>query len=179
MRYNSSSTLKPPRSRLFNYAALGAGSLGAGYFIGRYYNKSKETKGTSSATLQVVSVDASTAPLSTLDSPVYANEEQFKQGLSKIIDIVGKDHALFDPEVLSSHNDSFYSTHHPPQPDKQKPNVVITPTSTEQVSQIMKIAHEYRLPVVASSGLTSLEGQNIHTRGPFSISISILLFNQV
>lgn len=178
LRYNSGSTLKP-KTNVFNYAALGLGSLGAGYFAGKYFSKSNDESTVKHTGLTLDTTDASTAPLSSLDSPIYANEEQFKEGLSKIIEIVGKEHVLFDPDVLSAHNDSFYSTHHPPQPDKQKPNAVITPTSTEQVSQIMKIAHHYRLPVVASSGLTSLEGQNIHTRGPFSISLSFSEMNQI
>lgn len=80
---------------------------------------------------------------------------------------------------MLEHADSFFNTHHPPKPDVQRPAVVISPTSTKQVSEIMKVAHKYRVPVVANSGLTSLEGHNMHTRGPNSVSIAFGDLNDI
>jgi len=37
--------------------------------------------------------------------------------------------------------------------------VVVYPESTEEVSELVKIANKYRMPVVPYSGGTSLEGQ--------------------
>lgn len=175
----------PPTPKSNQFLAVFAASglaLTIGYFVGKSFqatNSNREAVIKDHLSNNISSLDRSTAPLATLDSPVYANEEQFKEGLSKILDIVGKDNAQFDENVLKSFNDSFFSTHHPPNPQKQRPDVSITPTSTEQVSQILKIAHEYRIPVVANSGLTSLEGQNIHTRGPYSISLSFAKMDQI
>lgn len=169
VRYNSSINRNNSKNPLLAYTFAAIGFLGAGYFIGKALLK--EPLPTSS--------DRSTSPLSTLLSPQYANEKDFEAGLSKIVEIVGHENASFDKDVLLAQNDSFYSTHHPPNPDVQKPSAVIYPTSTEQVSEIMKVAHQYRIPIVANSGLTSLEGQNIHTRGPYSISLSFQNMNQI
>ena len=106
-----------------------------------------------------------------MDSPIYATKYEFETGLAKIVDIV--ELTIFQEiKTLQSHNDSFFSTHHPPNPEVQVPGAIIYPDSTTQVSEILKIANEFRIPIVANSGLTSIEGQNIHTRGPYSISIS-------
>ncbi|CAK9440322.1 uncharacterized protein LODBEIA_P44220 [Lodderomyces beijingensis] len=163
----------------FQYVLLGAGGVAAGYFVGKSTSSEIVSGSHAQPGQQPKLSDSSTAPLSVLSTPVYANEDQFQQGLDKIIDVVGKENAQFDKGILDSFNDSFFSTHHPPNPEQQRPNVSISPTSTEQVSQILKIAHDYRIPVVANSGLTSLEGQNIHTRGPFSISLSCAKMDKI
>lgn len=171
VRFNSSTTKNHAGKNwsLIKYVGFATLFLGAGIYIGSSISKPYTN----------VPSDASTAPLSTLDSPVYANQRQFDDGLSKILEIVGKENVSFDDEVLHAHNDSFFLTHHPPDPANQHPHVVIFPNSTLQVSEIMKIAHEYRIPVVASSGLTSIEGQNVHTRGPNSISLSFGNMNKI
>ncbi|KAI5964813.1 uncharacterized protein KGF55_001883 [Candida pseudojiufengensis] len=184
LRFKSSTNTNFSNQTLINYAILGFGSLSVGFLIGKSLNKSKSTKKATpipptTSTASNADLNDSTAPVSTLQPPKYANEKEFEEGLDKIINIVGKDHISFEKEELDSHNDSFFSTHHPPNPDKQRPNVVISPNSTEQVSEIVKVAHHYRIPIVASSGLTSLEGQNIHTRGPFSIALSFSEMNKI
>lgn len=116
--------------------------------------------------------DSSTTPLDSVTSPTYASDSDFEIALNKFADIVGKDNISSDKNVTDAHADTFFNTHHPPYPDLQRPAVVIYPSDTEQVSRILKVAHEYRVPVVANSGLTSLEGHNMHTRGPNSVSLS-------
>lgn len=125
------------------------------------------------------SVDASTTPLDTLDSPKYASDEEFAAALEQFRAIVGEENVSSSKEVTDAHADTFFSTHHPPEPEKQRPAVVIYPANTEQVSAIMKVAHRYRVPVVANSGLTSLEGHNMHTRGPNSVSLAFGNLNDV
>lgn len=123
--------------------------------------------------------DASTTPLSTVEPLKFASDADFKIALDKFTAIVGPENMIYDREVTGAHADTFFSTHHPPKPDTQRPHVVIHPSSTEQVSEILKIAHEYRVPVVANSGLTSLEGHNMHTRGPNSVSLAFGNLNEV
>ncbi|KAI3404390.2 hypothetical protein KGF56_002787 [Candida oxycetoniae] len=163
--------------RASNYVLLGIGTVTLGYIV-----NTSVVANDSSINIDISSLDKSdrsTKPLASLTSPVYADEKQFKAGLAKIVKIVGNENVIYNEEILSAHADSFFSTHHPPDPVKQKPDVVITPSSTEEVSKIMKVAHEYRIPVVANSGLTSLEGQNIHTRGPYSISLSFSKMDKI
>lgn len=123
--------------------------------------------------------DRSTTPLDTVAVPQYASDGDFAEALAKFTDIVGKDNVSYSHDVTSAHADTFFSTHHPPDPTKQRPAVVIYPADTEQVSQILKVAHKYRVPVVANSGLTSLEGHNMHTRGPNSVSLAFGNLNDV
>ena len=110
--------------------------------------------------------------------PIYASKTEFEKGLSKMIEIIGSLNISTDEDTLKSHNDSFFNS-----PSSKtrctKPSAIIYPTSTQQVSKLLKIAHEFSIPIVANSGLTSIEGQNIHTRGPYSISISFNKMNQI
>src|SRR5699024_12862195 len=57
------------------------------------------------------------------------------------------------------------------------PDVVVVPTRTEEVSEIMKIAQAYQVPVVPFGLGTSLEGHVIpYNQG---ISIDFSLMNQI
>lgn len=145
---------------------MGAG--GAGYALLHLSGQDKK-----------ISEDRSTTPLSKVSSPVYATDEEFAAALKEFASIVGQENVSSDEVVVASHADSFFSTHHPPKPAEQRPAVVIYPQNTEQVSQLMKIAHKYRVPVIANSGFTSLEGQNMHTRGPNSVSLAFGNLNEV
>lgn len=123
--------------------------------------------------------EPSTTPLSTVEFPRYATDAEFAEALELFKQIVGSENITSEEAVVLEHADSFFNTHHPPKPDVQRPAVVISPTSTKQVSEIMKVAHKYRVPVVANSGLTSLEGHNMHTRGPNSVSIAFGDLNDI
>lgn len=170
-------TLKPKNARFYSsgtkrsgnlvgYLGIASVFLGVGWYVGKNSIKPQEVK-------------TSTIPLDTLTTPKYADEVKFNQGLAKILEIVGEENSNQQSDVLKSHADTFFSTHHPPKPDVQKPHTIIYPQSTEQVSAILKIANEYSIPIVANSGLTSLEGQNWHTRGPYSISLSFAHLNNI
>ncbi|EDK38244.2 hypothetical protein PGUG_02342 [Meyerozyma guilliermondii ATCC 6260] len=93
--------------------------------------------------------------------------------------VVGENNVSTDEAELKAQSDSFFSTHHPPDPLKQKPKALVYPSSTEEVAELVKIAHEYRVPVIATSGFTSLEGQAMHTRGPNSIAISFANMHKI
>lgn len=174
-RRNLTTTGETPanKGRLIQYLGVGGVLFALGTYAGANFI------GSSSGSKVSSNKDSSTTRLSDIESPVYATDEEFKIAVSKMIKIVGEKNISYDELVIASHSDSFYSTHHPPEPEKQKPHVVIYPSSTEEVSEIMKVAHKYRVPVVAGSGLTSLEGQNMHTRGPNSISLSFGHLNEI
>lgn len=153
---------------------LFTGALGT-YIIqsqsGLIYSEAKELKKTDNVQKRTEQ-DRSTTPLNTIEFPRYANDSEFSEALELINQIVGSERITSNAAVIAEHADSFFNTHHPPKPDIQRPAVVITPASTHEVSEIMKVAHKYRIPIVANSGLTSLEGHNIHTRGPNSVSLA-------
>lgn len=166
VRRYSSAAPKPARGfNLVGGALLLAAGAGGGFYAQNFAKPDPQ--------------DPSTTPLDTLSSPQYADDAAFKIALDEITNIVGTENISYSKDVVDAHADTFFSTHHPPKPDEQRPKVVIYPSGTEQVSQIMKVAHKYRVPVIANSGLTSLEGHNMHTRGPNSVSLSFENLNDI
>lgn len=168
LRQYSTSLPKP------NYWAIGgaiAATAAIGVAVGRATKKQSQP---SIENLIPTLGQKSTSPLSDLESPQYATPEEYEKGIALITEVLGKDNVSFDKDVILSAADLFFLTHHPPEPELQKPGAVVYPSLTEQVSQIVRIANEHHIPIVANSGLTSLEGHNMHTRGPHSILISFL-----
>lgn len=104
----------------------------------------------------------STTKLHDLESPKYATNEQLELAVKKIIDIVGTDNVKNSTIEIDHHTKNEFSPHEPKL--NEKPKYIIYPTSTEQVSQVMKILNEYRVPVVPFSGGTALEGHFFSTR---------------
>eukprot|EP01031_Cornospumella_fuschlensis_P041085 gene41085-50122_t len=52
------------------------------------------------------------------------------------------------------------------------PHIILYPTSTEQVSQIVRLCNEHQMPIVAFGGGTSLEGQTLTLKGGVSLDFS-------
>lgn len=122
----------------------------------------------------------STTALADIASPEYLNPAEVLKGLQEIEAIIGKEHVSVFADDLEARSDSF-SNSHKPKPD-EKPFAVVFPGSTEDVSEILKICHKYRIPVVPYSGGTSLEGHYVQTRKGLSLDMSrmdkILQFNK-
>uniref|UniRef100_A0A060T5Z6 D-lactate dehydrogenase (cytochrome) n=1 Tax=Blastobotrys adeninivorans TaxID=409370 RepID=A0A060T5Z6_BLAAD len=110
---------------------------------------------------------SSTSPLDQLQVPEYGSKEDQEKAFAEITAIVGKDQIVRDKEQLDNHSDTVWSTHHAK--DHERPGVVVYPSSTEEVSKIMKVAHKYRVPVTAFSGGTSLEGHFTPSFGGISL----------
>jgi D-lactate dehydrogenase (cytochrome) len=64
---------------------------------------------------------------------------------------------------LAGHSGSEWSSY--TTTETEKPHIVLYPSSTLEVSSIMKVCHRRSLPVTAFSGGTSLEGHFAPTRG--------------
>ncbi|KAI0424713.1 hypothetical protein F5Y09DRAFT_353152 [Xylaria sp. FL1042] len=77
--------------------------------------------------------------------------------------VVGRENVSTLEDDLHMHANSDWSSYR--NEESQKPSMVVYPASTEDVSQIMKICHVRRIPVVGYSGGTSLEGHFTPTRG--------------
>lgn len=101
-----------------------------------------------------------TTPLNQLEPPQYGLDRDVKQAIAEITKL--------GVEVSSSEVDlAFHTlnefTPHLPLPD-EKPQYIIYPKLTEDVSNVMKVLHQYLIPVVPFSGGSSLEGHFFNTR---------------
>ncbi|KAF2017542.1 hypothetical protein BU24DRAFT_420573 [Aaosphaeria arxii CBS 175.79] len=85
-------------------------------------------------------------------------------------DIVGKENITVEKSELESHAGSSWSSH--PAAPGDVPFCVVKPGNTAEVSAIMKICHERKIPVTAYSGGTSLEGHFAATRGGICVDFS-------
>ena len=79
--------------------------------------------------------------------------------ISRLQKIVGKDAVLTTKEDLTTYSYDGTTTW------SHKPDVVVLPTTTEQVSQILKLANENRIPITPRGGGTNLSGGSIPIKG--------------
>lgn len=106
---------------------------------------------------------SSTLPLSRVQDPKHNTKlENMQAGWADFIKIVGRENVSTLETDIDHHTSSTWSTHQP-SPD-EKPFCIVYPGSTEEVSEVMKICHRRRIPVIGFSGGTSLEGHFTQTR---------------
>ncbi|CDO92078.1 unnamed protein product [Kluyveromyces dobzhanskii CBS 2104] len=114
----------------------------------------------------------STTPLASLDPPKYGSSEDLKLCINEIIRVIGADNVRNSEAELEHHADNGFN------PTKalphQKPEWIVYPTSTEEVSAVMKIINRYNIPVVPFSGGTALEGHTYSTRPGIVLNTSKL-----
>ena len=73
--------------------------------------------------------------------------------------IVGKDNVLTSQEALTAYSyDGTTSWQH-------EPDIVVFPTTTEQISQIMKLANKEKIPVTPRGGGTNVSGGSVPIMG--------------
>jgi D-lactate dehydrogenase (cytochrome) len=85
-------------------------------------------------------------------------------------DIVGEENVITDHFDLEAHAGSTYSSHS--QLPGDVPFLIVKPLTTEDVSKIMKVCYERKIPVTPYSGGTSLEGHFASIRGGICIDFS-------
>ncbi|RMD39782.1 hypothetical protein DV735_g5341, partial [Chaetothyriales sp. CBS 134920] len=83
--------------------------------------------------------------------------------------IVGKENVSTVPHDLKSHSSSEWSSYLAK--EHEQPFCVVFPASTDEVSKVMQVCHRRKIPVVAVSGQTSLEGHFAPTRGGICIDL--------
>ncbi|KAI1209704.1 uncharacterized protein F4807DRAFT_425975 [Annulohypoxylon truncatum] len=129
-------------------------AAGVSYFLGTQAPRDPES--------------TSTLPLSMTRDPKYQNDKaNLEAAWADFAAILGKENVSTVEDDLHTHANSDWSSYR--NEESQKPFMVIYPSTTDEVSAIMKICHTRRIPVVGYSGGTSLEGHFTPTRGGICI----------
>ncbi|KAH9952204.1 D-lactate dehydrogenase cytochrome oxidoreductase [Amylocystis lapponica] len=157
---SSSAHSDAPNSKSLQGFALGVGLTLAGAYV--VYRGSIKLDGTNvdSAAHASVRADSSSKTTRHLDLPVppsasqYASREELQQAIAELREAIPRKNGVAtDQDTLSQYGHSENS-YHPTSPH----SVVVRPMSTEDVVKVVNIARKYRVPIVAYSGATSLEG---------------------
>lgn len=87
------------------------------------------------------------------------------QMIEELSKIVGKENVLYSETdlLLYGYDASLF---------KARPDCIVLPGSTEEVSQIVKFAHQHRIPIVARGSGTNLSGGTIPAKGGIVLHFS-------
>ncbi|KKY17801.1 putative d-lactate dehydrogenase [Phaeomoniella chlamydospora] len=91
-----------------------------------------------------------------------------RRAAKKIESILGDSGVSYDEEVIEHHGYSEWST----SKTAERPVAVVYPTSTEEVSQIVKICDRFRVPIVPFGAGSSVEGNFFAPLSGISIDFS-------
>ena len=116
--------------------------------------------------------DWSTYPLRRALPIRFGGEDAWKSAIQLLKNILGDENVDLDEDELHRHATSDWSSYIPTTQARYEPHVIVYPETTEQVSDIARVAHKYRLPMIAFSGGTSLEGQFTGVRGGICIDFA-------
>ncbi len=84
--------------------------------------------------------------------------------IKELQDIVGKERCLTAPEDLLVHSHDVFT--------EKKPEVVVLPATTEEVSKILKIANREKIPVTPRGSATGLSGMCVPEHGGIVMAMS-------
>lgn len=79
--------------------------------------------------------------------------------------IVGRDRATDAPENLVAYSYDAFT-------EERRPDIVLFPVSTEEVSAVMRIAYRESIPVTARGSGTNLAGESVPVRGGIVVSLT-------
>lgn len=109
--------------------------------------------------------------LSLKDAPVPHHEvsaENIVAASDELTELLGSSAISHDTEQCYSRSNTPWS----PASFEQRPALILLPSTTEDVSGIMRICSKRRVPIVAYSGGTGLQGSLTATRGGFCVDFS-------
>ena len=106
--------------------------------------------------------------MSTVAAPRHdVSPANLQAAWSDFVKIVGEENVSTEEADILAHSGSDYSSYRTK--ELERPFLIVLPSTTEEVSRIMKVCHERKIPVTAYSGGTSLEGHFSATRGGICI----------
>ncbi|OWB51679.1 hypothetical protein B5S27_g3244 [[Candida] boidinii] len=108
--------------------------------------------------------------INSLESPKYGDLSDVKKAINEIESVIGLENIKDSSSELLIHSDNSSNFHKPN--ENERPYIVALPSTIEQVSEIAKICHRYRIPMIPYSGGTSIEGHFIPTRRGICIDVS-------
>jgi len=86
--------------------------------------------------------------------------------VQKLAEIVGEEFISTRKDILLTYSVSASTSYEP-----VMPGAIVRPADTRQVSQIIKIANEYKIPITPRSGGSSLQGEVIPVEGGLVIDL--------
>ncbi|KAJ5088821.1 D-lactate dehydrogenase [Penicillium angulare] len=112
-------------------------------------------------------------PVDTSKRAKYADKRTMLLAVDEIRQILGEDGVSLDKDDIEEHSYSEWSTSN----SKERPVAVITPQTTEEVSEIAKICTRHRVPMIPFGAGSSVEG---NFSAPFSgVCIDVSQMNKV
>lgn len=121
--------------------------------------------------MDALAIASSTSPLSKTPKPHHnITDQNISEARKELIRIVGPDGIDDTPGNLQSRSRTEWS----PAPGSTCAALIVFPTNTQEVSEIMKVCHRRRIPVTGFSGGTSLDGALASTRGGICIDFSLM-----
>lgn len=140
----------------------------AGYWFATQNNSraSQEAAATNNAQ---ASITATTNGHSRQQVPIPAipTRDTISKVFQELCQVLPAQHVSVDEESLQNRGYSNNSYH-----NEGAPNIVVYPSSTNDVVQIVQIANKYDIPIIPFSGGTSLEGHFSAPRGGICISFT-------
>ncbi|KAJ5613747.1 FAD-binding type 2 [Penicillium herquei] len=100
----------------------------------------------------------------------YGSSGDFDKAIAELRAKLGEDSISTDQEDLQQHGFSEWSTLNA----DRLPVAIAYPTSTEQVSEIAKVCHKYRMPMIPYSGGSSLEANFSAPHGGMTIDFAMM-----
>ncbi|KAH1660194.1 hypothetical protein KXX15_001984 [Aspergillus fumigatus] len=107
---------------------------------------------------------SSTTTLFEIEPPLHnISPANLQAAWADFVEILGKENVSTEHGDLDVHSGSDWSSY--TLKKDERPFLVLYPSTTEEVSRIMKVCHQRVIPVTPYSGGTSLEGHFAPTRG--------------
>ncbi|KAG6991291.1 proline dehydrogenase [Physcia stellaris] len=114
---------------------------------------------------------SSTLPLASTEAPQHdTSQTNLQAAWADFVEILGDEHVSTKESDLQYHSGSDWSSY--TTKEHEKPFLIVFPCTTEEVSKIVKICHERKIPMTGYSGGTSLEGHFSATRGGICMDFS-------